>query len=178
MSRSEIPGTFYTSQQVSTKQYRRNFIHKLWQRPQISSRSSKQGNTKRINQKFATEGEFNHICVLPYNHVISVFLSDIWSRSNFRCGWVTVHTSRVPMSAKQSIVYSPIYTALIYRLNQWLLLQMLASFARSYMTDPVWVILMIFVAQNCIWNFRASRPWIITDKLWNERTLSTLWDQS
>ena len=109
-------------------------IHKLWQRSQISSKSSKQGHTKRINPKFATESEFNHICVLRR---IRMFLSDIWSRSNF-CGGVTVHASRVPMSAKQSIVYSPIYT-LIYRLNQWLLLQMLASFARSYLTLFEWL---------------------------------------
>ena len=44
--------------------------------------------TKRINPKFATESECNHIyicvcvCVLQY----TMLLSDIWSRSNF---WVT-----------------------------------------------------------------------------------------
>ena len=75
--------------------------------------------TKRINPKFATESECNHIYV---SFSMRMPLSDIWSRSNF---WVTVHASRVLMSVKQ-LINSP-----IYRLNQSLLLQMLASFARS-----------------------------------------------
>ena len=92
-------------------------------------------NRKWINPKFATESECNHIYV---SFSMRMFLSDIWSRSNF---WVTVHASWVLMSVKQ-LIHSP-----IYRLNQSLLLQMLVSFARS-----VWVILMIFVAQNGTWN--------------------------
>ena len=88
----------------------------------------------RINPKFATESECNHIYV---SFSMRMLLSDIWSRSNF---WVTVHASWVLMSVRQ-LIHSP-----IYRLNQSLLLQMLASFARS-----VWVIL-IFVAQNGTWN--------------------------
>ena len=91
--------------------------------------------TKQINPKFATESECNHIYVYFSMHML---LSDIWSRSNF---WVTVHVSWVLMSVKQ-LIHSP-----IYRLNQTLLLQMSASFARS-----VWVILMIFMAQNGTWN--------------------------
>ena len=91
--------------------------------------------TKRINPKFATESECNHIYV---SFSMPMLLSDIWSRSNF---WVTMHTSWVLMSVKQ-LIHWP-----IYRLNQSLLLQMLASFARS-----VWFILMIFVAQNGTWN--------------------------
>ena len=90
---------------------------------------------KRINPKFATESECNHIYV---SFSMRMLLSDIWSRSNF---WVTVHAFWVLMSVKQ-LIHSP-----IYRLNQSLLLQMLASFARS-----VWVILMIFMAQNGTWN--------------------------
>ena len=90
---------------------------------------------KGMNPKFATESECNHICLSFSMHML---LSDIWSRSNF---WVTVHASWVLMSVKQ-LIHSP-----IYRLNQSLLLQMLASFARS-----VWFILMIFVAQNGTWN--------------------------
>ena len=86
-------------------------------------------HTKWINQKFATESECNHIYV---SFSMRMLLSDIWS--NF---WVTVHTSWVLMSVKQ-LIHSPIYR---------LLLQMLASFARS-----VWVILMIFLAQNGTWN--------------------------
>ena len=84
--------------------------------------------------KFATESECNHIYV---SFSMRMLLSDIWSRSNF---WITVHASWVLMLVKQ-LIHSP-----IYRLNQSLLLQMLASFARS-----VWVILMIFVAQNGTW---------------------------
>ena len=87
--------------------------------------------TKRINPKSATEGACNHIYV---SFRMRMLLSDIWSRSNF---WVTVHPFWVLISVKQ-LIRSP-----IYRLNQSFLLQMLASFARS-----VWVILMIFVAQN------------------------------
>ena len=58
-----------------------------------------------------------------------MLLSDIWSRSNF---WVTVHASWVLMSVKQ-LIHSP-----IYRLNQSLLLQMLASFTRFvWVTDDI-----------------------------------------
>ena len=45
--------------------------------------------TKRINPKFATESECNHIYV---SFSMRMLLSDIWSRSNF---WVTVHASWV-----------------------------------------------------------------------------------
>ena len=92
---------------------------------------------KWINPKFATESEWNHIYIYV-SFSMRMLLSDIWSRSNF---WVTVHASWVLMSVKQ-LIHSP-----IYRLNQSLLLQMLASLARS-----VWVILVIFVAQNGTWN--------------------------
>ena len=73
---------------------------------------------KGINPKFAIESECNHI----YYTCILMLLSDIWSRSNF---WVTLLASWVLMSVKQ-LIHSP-----IYRLNQSLLLQMLASFPRS-----------------------------------------------
>ena len=90
---------------------------------------------KWINPKFATESECNHTYV---SFSMRMLLWDIWSRSNF---WVTVHASWVLMSVKQ-LIHSP-----VYRLNQSLLLQMLASFARS-----VWVTLMTFMAQNGTWN--------------------------
>ena len=73
---------------------------------------------KGINPKFAIESECNHI----YYTCILMLLSDIWSRSNF---WVTLLASWVLMSVKQ-LIHSP-----IYRLNQSLLLHMLASFPRS-----------------------------------------------
>ena len=65
-------------------------------RSQTLSESSKLG---RINPKFATESEFNHICVLQYTYVT---FAEIWS-NNF-CGAVAVHTSRMLMSEKRSIV--------------------------------------------------------------------------
>ena len=66
----------------------------------LSSKSSKQGDTKRINPTFATENEFYHICVLqcayaPFRHFQ-------WSTSSF---WITVHASWVPTSAKQTITH-------------------------------------------------------------------------
>ena len=82
-----------------------------WLQPPISKQSAQQSRlcllfaaiyliyTKRINPKFATEGECNHIYVSFSMHML---LSDIWSRSNF---WVTVHVSWVLKSAKRSIVY-------------------------------------------------------------------------
>ena len=78
-----------------------------------------------------------------------MLLSDIWSRSNF---WVTVHASWVLMSVKQ-LIHSP-----IYRLNQSLLLQMLASFARS-----VWMILMIFVALEMAFEMSQEFPTVSLD---------------
>ena len=48
-------------------------------RSQILSETSKQGHTKRINPKFATESEFKHICVLQYAYAAS----DIRSTSSF-----------------------------------------------------------------------------------------------
>ena len=110
-------------------------------RSQISSDSSKQGHMKRINPKFTTETRFLSY-LYPQVECASMFLSDFWSRSSF---WVTVRASRVLMSAKQSIVYWGL-AHLQTETKLLLLLQMLASLARIY--DPVWVILMIFVAQN------------------------------
>ena len=57
-SHTTTPGTFYTLSFYMS---------------QISSESSEQGHTKRINPKFATESEFDHICVLqclyaPFRH--------------------------------------------------------------------------------------------------------------
>ena len=80
-----------------------------------------------------------------------MLLSDIWSRSSF---WVTVHASRVLMSAKQSIVYRGL--AHLQTESKLLLLQMLASLARIY--DPVWVILICGPKWRlkCPRNFRSS----------------------
>ena len=68
-------------------------------RSQTSSESSSQGHMKRINPKFATK-KVSFMIFVSFR--VRMLLSDVWSRSSF---WVTVHASRVLVSAKQSIVY-------------------------------------------------------------------------
>ena len=143
-------------------------------RSQISSEPFKQGHTKRINPKFATESEFNHICVLQYTYVT---FAEIWS-NNF-CGAVAVHTSRMLMSEKRSIV-SVLRT---HPFTDWISHFCCKCWLHSL--DLIWPCLsdsdVICGSKRhlkCLRNFRASWPWVTTDKLWNERTLSTSWDQS
>ena len=132
-----MAGTVVVNIQVDGRQFLGYFIRQF--RSHISPESSKHGHTKRINPKFATESKFYHICVLqsayaPFRH---------WSRSSF---WLTMHASWVLTSAKQSIVHRG-----LTHLQTVIKVTFIANvgFVRY---DSVWVILMIFVAQNGTWN--------------------------
>ena len=83
-------------------------------RSRISSESSKRGHTKRINTTVSTKSEF---CSIFLSFIVRMILSDIRSGSSFR---VTLHASQVQMSAKKSIVYSPISKCWLHSLDMTL----------------------------------------------------------
>ena len=106
-------------------------------------------------------------------------LSDIWSRSNF---WLS-NRARFPSADVGGKTIDRTEDSPIYRLNQSLSLQMLALFARSYMTlfEWFWWYLCPKMAYKMpqVFSPTVSLDSVITDKLWTERTLSTqLRDQS